>query len=362
MRKPVSSLIYWAISSEATSPGITNKVSGFIKGAQCSGIESTAIIVPPGSYFSYFKSFVEVFRSAKDVVVFRYNNRTGVGILFLTIALRLTRRRVVLDVPTPIVNHLQEILLRDKKNILSVADILNAVFLGPFPFISANLVLQYAREHPFFNPASLVKSILIGNGIDSHAWIDSVIESDDADDAKEIRLIAVGALAPWHGWDRLLRGFAKFREKTERTDILLSIVGDGQERENLENLCKYLQLTEFVEFHGNTVGSKLQNLYKQSHIGIGSLAWDLIGIDIASPLKHREYLANGIPFVYCTDDPDFPEDSAVAYRISPSPESICCFLETLRKKNLPTRKACMEFCLANLDFVNKVPKILDRLG
>lgn len=61
-------------------------------------------------------------------------------------------------------------------------------------------------------------------------------------------MIQVGHLIPSKRTDVTIRAFAKLREK--HPEMRLTIVGQGAEREKLEQLCRELRVTESVEFAG----------------------------------------------------------------------------------------------------------------
>ena len=58
-------------------------------------------------------------------------------------------------------------------------------------------------------------------------------------------------------------------------------------------------------FHGALSGGRLNDLFNNCDLGIGTLGIHRKGVLINSSLKHREYCARGIPFVYSGSDPDF---------------------------------------------------------
>ena len=63
-------------------------------------------------------------------------------------------------------------------------------------------------------------------------------------------IIAVGRLVPQKGFDLLLRAFAAARALATRTDIRLTILGEGPERARLERLAEELRLTHVVRLPG----------------------------------------------------------------------------------------------------------------
>lgn len=99
-------------------------------------------------------------------------------------------------------------------------------------------------------------------------------------------VIGVGRLAPEKGFDVLIRAHGIARKQAPHTLLLL---GDGEEREDLEALATSLGLTDSVHFAGFTA-----NPYPEMR------AADLICVPSrheGSPLVVREALALGLPIV-----------------------------------------------------------------
>ena len=258
-------------------------------------------------------------------------------------------------------NHIKEILLSGKPS-SCFSKYLNVSFIlcqGFLPFSSATKIIHYAEESAFFTFGLKYKVILIGNSVDvesipvrnqSPAWPD-----------KKLALVAVGTVAIWHGWDKVINvikelydeGFAKF-------EIYLTIVGDGPELLRLKKMVRDYKLEEKVKFPGFLKGEALYQEYKKAHLGLGSLGWDRIGVTIASPIKNREYLAAGIPFIYATPDVDISSTSHLAY-IVPEGEStsdLKHFIKELGTRTFPSASECRVFAIDNLAFKSRVKIIL----
>ncbi len=87
------------------------------------------------------------------------------------------------------------------------------------------------------------KSVIIANPIKENL---PVKQYDNVN--KEI--VAVGRLAKQKNYELMLFAFKDFLKKHK--EYILSIYGDGDEREKLQNLCKELSISENVIFHGKT--------------------------------------------------------------------------------------------------------------
>jgi glycosyltransferase involved in cell wall biosynthesis len=149
-----------------------------------------------------------------------------------------------------------------------------------------------------------IPAISITNGIDPSTFT----VKQPMPQENEIRIIGVGNISPWHGYDRLIKGMAEHRKKTHTPRVKLYVVGLGPGLGDLQSLVSELKMEDDVIFPGQKNKEELERLYKDMHLGIGSLGMFRNNLTISSSLKHREYTAVGLPFVLATPDLDFPED------------------------------------------------------
>ncbi len=89
---------------------------------------------------------------------------------------------------------------------------------------------------------------------------------------RDRELIYLGRLVSDKGVDVLLQAMIRFRENGERWR--LTVVGDGEERERLENLCSEHQLEEWVSFIGTKRGEELVELLNQHQILVIPSRWE----------------------------------------------------------------------------------------
>jgi hypothetical protein len=64
-------------------------------------------------------------------------------------------------------------------------------------------------------------------------------------------------------------------------------------------------LKDHIFFYPPSYGSALNQHFDQADIAVGTLAVDRKGLEECSALKHREYGARGIPFIYAGKDVSF---------------------------------------------------------
>jgi len=82
-----------------------------------------------------------------------------------------------------------------------------------------------------------------------------------ASDTKPLQIVFVGRLLPFKGVGMLLKAI-----KALDFPVQLTIVGEGSERANLENITAQLTLTEQVRFTGNLPLEQISAIVQQSHV------------------------------------------------------------------------------------------------
>ena len=101
------------------------------------------------------------------------------------------------------------------------------------------------------------KNVIIYNGIDERFFRNN-ISKKISKEKNNTKIIYVGRLDKTKGVDILIEAFSKINNSVNLT---LDIVGDGKERNNLENLCKEKCIENGVNFYGkqNNVEKYLDN-------------------------------------------------------------------------------------------------------
>jgi glycosyltransferase involved in cell wall biosynthesis len=147
-------------------------------------------------------------------------------------------------------------------------------------FVTAEL-----RAAPAFGRFRARKEV-ITNGVDLAAYPELPSEAQGPP-----ALVFVGhpAALPWQGLDKVVR-LASLRPAWR-----FDVVGPGRpDHEPPSN----------ITWHGPLERAELLGVYGRADVGIGTLALHRNALDVASPLKVREYLAVGLPVVYGYRDPD----------------------------------------------------------
>ena len=149
-----------------------------------------------------------------------------------------------------------------------------------------------------------------------------------------IVVLAVASMSAWHGFDRLIQGIAAYTGTDRICVKLVGNEGDGS-CQRWKELAKQLGVEDIVEFYDGRYGEELNEMMNQSDIAVSSIAWYRSKIQSGSPLKNREYMARGIPFIYSVPDDTLHADLDFALRIedNESPvnfEQICKFAADCR--------------------------------
>jgi len=103
----------------------------------------------------------------------------------------------------------------------------------------------------------------------------------------------LGSFQPWHDVQGLLHAFSKLYARDNNLRLLL--VGDGEQRESLEDAHRDLRLQSAVIFTGNIAHDAVPDYLAAMDIAVAPYDWkeDFYG----SPLKLFEYMAAGKPTV-----------------------------------------------------------------
>lgn len=206
-----------------------------------------------------------------------------------------------------------------------------------------------------------IKNVFIGNGIN----IDErkILEYKPLD-YKCINLIGVANISKWHGYDRVIKGIYKYINETKKDNIKFSIVGCGEELNNLIKLTHKLGVQKNIDFRGFMQGKELEQIYSKSDLGIGPLSRKRIGMNDGSALKNREYCSIGLSFIYSGYDPDFV-NFKYAYNVQDdeSPIDISKLIKFIYdvKKDINYINNMRKYAEDHLQWVNKVKIILDEL-
>jgi hypothetical protein len=167
-------------------------------------------------------------------------------------------------------------------------------------------------------------SLTLCNGIDVHKY--PAYEKPSFTDTLELILVASNDM-PWHGVDRVIEGILNY---TGNHKIILNLVGEFDKQ-------KYNY--PFIKIHGTLQGDELSAVFNRSHFAIATLALHRKKMFAASPLKTREYMARGIPFIYAYEDDDINEDAVFTMKTAAddTPLDIYAMIQFLKTCEIPAQ-------------------------
>tara|TARA_R110000850_G_scaffold96655_4_gene201873 strand:- start:8358 stop:9431 length:1074 start_codon:yes stop_codon:yes gene_type:complete len=355
----VKSFSYHALLNSEKSPGVNKKILGTVSAVCKLNIESEAYIVSPGikGLFIFVRSLVV---TKADVVMIRYSDLAFPFVFLAMLYGRCFGKQYIVDVPTPRVVGLKEYTSEIRNPIKRVCRKVLSVVLGSWVLFPSNLVIQYAEEGWWYRLGLDNKILKIGNGLNVDTEIPLV---QYCWPSEELRLIAVAQLAKWHGYDRIIRAIAHFNSQSHFS-VSLTIVGEGSEKIFLEQLVSDLNLWERVVFTGVLVGSDLDQVFLGKHAGVSSLGLYRKGLNEASDLKTREYMARGLCVIGAGFDPDFTKDNLFRHVVSNDAgiETIVELFHAFFKCDLPNPQEVRNFAERKLTLQSKLATMFDLLG
>jgi glycosyltransferase involved in cell wall biosynthesis len=360
-------ICYLAAIDLSRKKGIADKIQATVEALEGAGYDAESHICEKRGLAGALMLRKKLAQLEADLIILRSRGPFGILLLDRLIYRRLAGTKVAIDIPTPIKNAIQEVWgLRD--NFLSgVRDVTLLCLAHPWCDLPAHRIIQYSEEHDWFLIGLRKKTFLLGNGIAVSRL--PLVATRHWQPPDPLTLIAVSALAFWHGYDRIIHGVEQYNaSRVEGSDppVNVLLIGEGPELANLEALTTRLGLTDSVRFPGYRTGRDLHNCYALSNIVVSSIGLHRTGLAVASPLKSREALAMGLPIVYSYDDPDLPAELPFAHKVPPndSPIDIRALVQWYARlwvRGFDPSHA-REFASRNLDFSTKVWPYTQLLG
>lgn len=260
----------------------------------------------------FFYSLARKIKNKYDLLYIR-KPFGGASFIFLFLLVNVIKRinkeaKVVFEIPTyPYKNEIKILKHRVSEHLFMLS---KELYIRKVDAI----VYMGNPSHSIWNRPSLK----ISNGIDlEHVPLLKTALNPILDNS--FTLIGVARLSFWHGYDRIINAIADYKGNTS---VRLLIVGDGEpELTRLKALVKEKNITDQVLFCGAQTGTKLDELYVQSHLCIDSLGRHRSGNLYNSSLKSKEYTAKGLPFIKSHIDDSFQSCNFI-YNVSADEEKI----------------------------------------
>ena len=341
------SVLVVAVCDEITSPGVFFKYQDLAS----SGNDEIDISFKNYQFFrklNYLTMFFDAYFYPQKTIMYRCNLQLTPFLIFIFVLLKLRRKRIICEVPTPFYSHLK-----------TTNNLINQVFYfftAPIVFWLSDKVITYANEGGFL-ALFAGKMELIGNGI---SVTGVPLKGTDNKINGSLDICGAATIASWHGWDLVIRAIAKITA-AKKFDVVFHVVGDGPEKSNLMELADELGVSKNIIFYGMLNRKNVFEIYSLCQLAVGTFNWSEISVFEASPLKYREYSCAGLPFLYSTFDPDYHE-SDVATMISGDDMVDCLvqhILKIIEKNSLPCPEECRNYAYAHLDFSKKIDVIFN---
>lgn len=162
-------------------------------------------------------------------------------------------------------------------------------------------------------------------------------------------MVGVAQLAPWHGYDRIIRGISEYYKKGGKERVVFYIIGNGAKFiKEYQELASELNVADHVYCEGMKSGGELDEYFDVADFAIGCLACHRKNVYKVKSLKNVEYASRGIPFIYSEINDDFDDQSYVLKEAADeSPvdiNRIIGFVNSLTQKPAEIRES-IEDCL-----------------
>jgi hypothetical protein len=202
-------------------------------------------------------------------------------------------------------------------------------------------------------------SLVNGNGIDTtHYHPRSFLGFD----GHSLKLLFIGSGYKYQGLHRLLISLDRYYRTNYSVELVIHVVGVSV---NTTYLSAYLTnplVRKSVIFHGFVSREDVDRLAEECHLAVNSLSYHLVGIEVSSTLKAREYFARGIPFVTSSSDSDIEDGCPYTLKVSDNEDdfdvrNLIDFAERMNK-DPEHPQAMRQFAVKHLDWSVKMKNLV----
>lgn len=291
-----------------------------------------------------FKFLIKQIEEKKIDVLYIRMVYASQGLIQFLKTVKLKKIKILIEIPTyPYDNEAQN--LRSK--IIMMLD----RFYRRYYIDLVDYIVTFSEDSVIFG----VPCINISNAVDESVILDSI----EIKEKTPIRFVSVSSLYDWHGVDRFIYSLENYYMNGGEVPIEFHIVGPDN------NVCldlkKIVNKSSFLAgkifFLGYKNSKDLAEIYKNMHIGLGSLARHRSKVFTINTLKNKEYSAHGLPIIYSENDKDF-DNKAFAFKVS-ADESIIDLLNIILwyKKHLWNDKEILT-CAKKFTWKSQMKKVL----
>lgn len=297
--------------------GVVDSIEASVNGyaEHCRATSQVTFYKGPLSVFSFGRDAIRV----RGVCVLRHIAPLGLLVASVLAIRRILLRPTILIVPTPASAVLKQ--LRRRRFAARALLTLLIRISHPFTYWPADLIVQYARESPVLSLFTAHKTIYPGHPVSPAPERSSVPFPQRAQrpDASEKALVCV--LSANHGGVGLQRVLRALSQPVSH-GFRLTVVGPLSELTEEIQLAQALGLHATVDFVGEQFDFDLWGLLWSVDAAIGILEPRRVGLSTASPLKHRTYIAAGLPFITAVHDFSLPMHASWKLQVSDTPEPL----------------------------------------
>lgn len=161
-------------------------------------------------------------------------------------------------------------------------------------------IVTTTKSDPIFG----IETINVTNGIN----LKGIKCRNKIPNAYDFTIMSVAMISPWHGYDRVIKGIHDYYKNGGLKNIIYYVIGDGEERRNLEVLTKELELDKHIKFEGLKVADELDKYYDEADVALEMLAGFRRTSGPISSIKMAEYIAKGLPVVYTDSGSNYPKE------------------------------------------------------
>lgn len=112
-----------------------------------------------------------------------------------------------------------------------------------------------------------------------------------------LKIVFTGNMGSAQGLDILVDSI-EILDKENINNVIVTMVGDGRNRINIENIIKKKNLEKYFNFVGRVKQEEVINYLKDNHLGFVSLK-DIDPLNKTLPAKVQSYMSYGIPILSC---------------------------------------------------------------
>lgn len=174
-------------------------------------------------------------------------------------------------------------------------------------------------------------------------------------------IFVASVFSVWQGLERLLDGLAVY---TGSIRVIVTLLGTVNQRQHARiDEVNRGQKNVKVVCPGPRYGEEAAEYFANQSVAVSTLSLFKKNMREACPLKTREYVARGLPFVYAYDDPDIPDNVEFALKLPATDrpvdiEQVVDFCQRVGERtDVSHQMRC--FAEKNLDWTIKTQQMYD---